>query len=485
MKMLLEDQKSVPALILLLFVEGWERFSYYGMRALLVLYLTSSLGFADPKAYAIYALFAAIGYGIPPLAGMLADRFVGFQKMLIIGATIMCVGHFFMSIIGYEPFFVYIGLGLIAVGTGFFKGNVTNLLGAIYENEAVDSVAKDKGFSLFYISINIGMALSATSCGYIAHKFGWHYGFGLAGIGMLVGLLIFVKYKYVLGNHGLYPNISKNNNKTYSWKEPILSACLLGAVSIFILYYCEIFSSYFGYFGIIILIMLFKAVYNCDPIERSRILLLMILVLFLVCFYALEMQLGALINLFTERNVDRVIFGYEVPSAILQGINPFTIIIIGPLIISLLAASSKHSPLPRFAIGLFLNALCFVAIYVGCINAQNGKAHIMYLFIGIVLMSIVELFIAPLLQSLFVTLSPLRYRGFMMGIYMFGWSYSNLASVLLSKFMSIPQGSLADPLASMIIYKEGFYKILLFNIGLFVSFMACYPILNKLVKKHY
>jgi proton-dependent oligopeptide transporter, POT family len=480
-----QEQKSIPSLLLLLFVECWERFSYYGMRALLVLYLTSSLGFSDPKAYAIYALFAAIGYGIPPLAGILADRYVGFQKMIIIGAIIMCIGHLFMSFTFMQDKAVYLGLSLIAVGTGFFKGNVTNLLGTIYDGEKANSAAKDKGFTLFYIAINIGMGLSSIACGYFGNAKGWHYGFGLAGVGMLIGLLVFLKYRYILGNHGLHPNsergpIIKNPNlKTWIYAA-LLSVCSWGVI-----YNWELSTEYFPYFGLVILAIFIKLIFNCSAEERSRILLLMTLIVFLVCFYAIEMQLGSLINLFTDRNVDRVVFGYEIPASILQGINPFTIIIIGSMILNLLSSSSKHSPLPRFAIGLFLSLLCFVAIYAGCVNAVNGKANILYLFLGIFFMSVVELFIAPLLQSLFVTLSPFRYRGFMMGIYMIGWSYSNLSAVILSKFMSIPQESLNNPIASMEIYREGFFTILLFNLGVFLTFLLVYPLLNKLVKKHY
>ncbi len=480
-----KNQKSVPSLLLLLFVECWERFSYYGMRALLVLYLTSTLGFSDPKAYAIYALFAAIGYGIPPIAGILADRMVGFQKMIIIGAIIMCLGHLFMSFIFMEDIAVYIGLGLIAVGTGFFKGNVTNLLGTIYDNEGSSSIAKDQGFTLFYIAINVGMGLSSLACGYFASTMGWHYGFGLAGIGMLLGLLVFLKYRHILGENGLKPNLSSKIKLNFPNIKTWASAAGLVIFSVFSIYFWDFSSSYFPYFGLIILLIFAKVIYQCDPLERSRILLLMTLIIFMICFYGLEMQLGSLINLFTDRNVDRTVFGYEIPASVLQGINPFTIIIVGPLIINMLSSSSRKSPLPRFAIGLFLNVLCFVSIYIGCITAIDGKAQIIFLFLGIFFMSVVELFIAPLLQSLFVTLSPLRYRGFMMGIYMFGWSYSNLAAVILSKFMSIPEEKLTNPVASMEIYREGFFHILTFNIGLFIVFLLSYPFLSKLVKKHY
>ena len=476
--MLKKQQLSHP-LLLLLFIETWERFSYYGMRALLVLYLVSSLGFSDPKAYSVYALFAAIGYAIPFFAGMLADRYIGFQKIIIIGATLMCVGHFLMAATDINHYFLYFGLPFIAVGTGFFKGNVTSLLGSIYENEDHYSTARDKGFSLFYVAINLGSFSASIACGYIAHKFGWHYGFGLAGVGMLIGLLAFLKYKHVLGKHGLPPIDSKH---TDILKATIFALAML-ICSFYMIYNSEFFSGYFSYIGIVILAIVIKIIYDCSSLERKRIALLLILTFFLLCFFALEMQLGSLINLFTERNVNRIVFGYEIPSAIFQAVNPFTILIIGPIIAQALAFLSKQSPLPRFSLGLALNILCFVSIYIGCTEAINGKAELIYLIVGVIFMGLVELFIAPLLQSLYAYLSPQKYKGLLMGLLMLSLSYANLAAVFLGKFMSIPKGSIADPIASMEIYKDGFFRILEFNFFLFIAFILLHPLLNKLLKQ--
>ena len=193
--------KSSKFFVLLFFTEMWERFSYYGMRALLVLYLTSVLGFEDQKAYSIYALFAALGYAGPVIGGIIADKLLGFRNVMKIGATIMTLGHAGMSLMGPDKIFMlYLSLALIAVGTGFFKGNITNLLGMCYHH---DDPQREKAFSLFYVSVNLGSFLAALSCGFIAKEYGWDYGFGLAGIGMFIGLVTFIKFEYLLGDIGI------------------------------------------------------------------------------------------------------------------------------------------------------------------------------------------------------------------------------------------------------------------------------------------
>ena len=188
---------------LLFFVELWERFSYYGMRALLILFLTKSLGFTDPKAYALYSLFAALGYAAPVVGGILADRIFGFRRMVVIGGVVMCLGHGLMALTELWNGVMYFGLGFIAIGTGLFKGNVSNLLGCCY---APEDPNRDKGFTLFYVAVNLGSVLASLACGYVGEKIGWHYGFGLAGVGMVLGLIVFLKYQSVLEDHGMEPN---------------------------------------------------------------------------------------------------------------------------------------------------------------------------------------------------------------------------------------------------------------------------------------
>ena len=476
-------QKS-SMLLLLSFTEMWERFSYYGMRALLVLFLTSTLGFADSKAYAIYSLFAAIGYAVPMLAGILADKLIGFQRTLIIGAIIMCLGHLSMAISDQSEFILYCGLSLIAVGTGFFKGNITSVLGTLYTS--AETKQRDKSFSLFNVAINMGSLIASLSCGYVAHKFGWHYGFALAGIGMVLGLLTFLRFRHILGEHGNKPNQSSTKQNT------TLRSALIKAISVAIilcLVVLGLFNNseaslrYLSITGIIAFIFLAKVFFQCNNNERIRILTLLILTIFFVGFIAVEMQLGSLMNLFTLRNVNKSILGYEISAASLQALNPFFVILFGSLFASIFAKFGHTAYMKRFAIGLLINIICFMVIVLGCSKATEGLVNLNYVIISMACMSFVEICLFPMIQVLFTALAPERYKGFMMGILLFGISYSNMASIIIAKFMSIPKEHIDNSSVSLIIYQSGFQTITFFAIGLFICFMIVAPFLNRVIKQ--
>lgn len=198
--------RNSPKFVLLLsFVEMWERFSYYGMRALLVVFMTSVYGFNDPKAYAIYSVYAALSYAGPVLGGIIADRLMGFKKMIMLGAVINCFGHTAMACSETSEMMFTIGLGFVAFGSGMFKGNISNLLGSCY---SLSDPKRDSGFTLFYVGINLGGFLASILCGYVAHAYGWHYGFGLAGLGMLLGLLALLRFRSILEGKGMPPQIN-------------------------------------------------------------------------------------------------------------------------------------------------------------------------------------------------------------------------------------------------------------------------------------
>ena len=468
-------------LFLLAFVEMWERFSYYGMRAFLVLYLTSTLGFEDIKAYAVYSLFAAIGYGVPIVSGIIADKLIGFQKTLIIGAIIMCIGHLSMVFSDMNELVIYLGLALIATGTGFFKGNITSLLGMIYKYE--ESFQRDRAFSLFNVAVNSGSLISSILCGYVAHRFGWHYGFALAGIGMAIGLIVFMKYKNILGEYGKNPNQSVEGVLSISpAMQSIFISMIISMIAIILLYNSEISLKYFSFIGLMVLALIVNILYKSTYYEVVKILALLGISLFFVGFISVEMQLGSLINLFTMRNVDRFILGYEVPAAILQGLNPLFVIIFGSLFANIFAKFGYESYMKRFAIGLFVNILCFIAIFLGCFNARDGQVNLIYIVVSMAFMSFGEICLFPMMQLLFTVLPPLRYKGFMMGVLLFVLSYANIASVILSKFMSIPKENANNAIISLAIYKDGFFTIMIFSMFLLISFLMVYPALNRAIQ---
>jgi len=185
--------KHPPVLAYLLFTETWERFSFYGMRALLVLYLTKAFLFEDKAAYAIYGSYTALVYATPVLGGLLADRLLGYRKAVLIGGVLMALGHFAMAVPHVQVF--YAALALLICGNGFFKPNISSLVGRLY---GADDPRRDSAFTVFYMGINLGAFLAPIACGYFGERWGWHWGFALAGVGMLLGLLVFLRAQPLL-----------------------------------------------------------------------------------------------------------------------------------------------------------------------------------------------------------------------------------------------------------------------------------------------
>lgn len=484
--------KMPKFLVLLFFTEMWERFSYYGMRALLVLFLTKMLGFKDERAYAIYSLFAALGYAGPVVGGIIADKFLGFRKMVTLGGIVIALGHFLMVLIPLDDRLIYLGLALIAVGTGMFKGNITNLLGACYEKNDPE---RDRGFTLFYVGVNVGSVLASLACAVIADLYGWHYGFGMAGIGMLLGLATFISFQSILGDKGLPP---KSATKTTGaelicgmtpFNFVLIASILTGMFVSVMLYYSENFGAVLAVVGVLVYLYLFSVVKGLKYEEKKNIGILMALTFFSMMFYALEMQLGSLFNLFTDRNVTREVFGYTVPTAVCQAINPFSIIILGPIVSQVFMKLGQEWSMKRFALGLLAMIACFAILYYGCLMASpEGDVAYGYLFVAICFMGFGELCIAPVIQSLYTILSPFHIRGFLMGVYMLSMSFSNLSGNLIGRFMSVDAPSNVenfDKLSSLAIYQEGFLKIMLFNAALFVLFGIMYRLLQRNVQQGY
>lgn len=475
---LIDRVRKLPNFLLLLsFVEMWERFSYYGMRALLVIFLVKEFHFDDPKAYAIYSVFAAISYAGPVLGGILADKLMGFRKMVVMGAIVTFMGHMLMASGPLEDSLFYMGLGAVALGAGLFKGNIANLLGEFYKKE---DPCRDHGFTIFYVGVNLGGFLGTIFCGYVAHLFGWHYGFGLAGIGMLLGLLVLYRFAAILESKGLCPNPKllqkrfsplKLNLETILWGGAVLG-CLLSSL---ILVYSERTTLFFGILGVVVIAYLVREFKKADRSDRKNIIKLAIYMIFFMSFFALEMQLGSLGVLFAERNVNNNVLGILIPSTVSQSINPLIIFTFGGMVSEFWARRGGNKCALRFGSGLGLMAISFLVFYIGCqlANAQ-GLVNFSYLFLGQMVMSIGELCLAPLVLSLTSELAPRGMKGAMMGIIMLSLSFSNLAGILIGKFMAVPTlpSGECNALVSLEIYGEGFLKIMIFNVLITLIFIG-------------
>nr|WP_245806536.1 oligopeptide:H+ symporter [Francisella halioticida] len=294
-----------------LFLAGlWERFSYYGITALLILYLFKFFDISDAKTYLIYGAYASMVYGTPIVGGIIADKYIGQYRSIIIGALLIALGHFVMIIPNSQHIYFFLGLSFVIIGTGLFKPSIGAITGALFTNT---EYKRNEGFTLLYIGMNIGAITAPIICSYIAVTISWNLAFGIAGIGMLAGLLIFIKgskhYKDIKEN-------TKSLVKTYLfWAATAIILCALTSF-IFVLLAYPIWASRVLYLiGSVMLLIILYFVRISAADDRSRIYITVTLTIFYMIFMILLQQSGGMMNVFTERNVNRVIFGFSIPAS--------------------------------------------------------------------------------------------------------------------------------------------------------------------------
>jgi POT family proton-dependent oligopeptide transporter len=373
----------------LFFTEMWERASYYGMRALLVLYMTGSvmqpgLGFPDKKATQIYGLYTMLVYlmGVP--GGFIADRFIGHYRAVLIGGIVIACGHFTMAVPGL-PFF-FTGLGLIIIGTGLLKPNVSTIVGTLYSR---DDPRRDAGFSLFYMGINTGAFFAPIVTGWLGQRINWHIGFAAAGVGMVFGLI-----QYVLGQKYLKPVSEAKTPQTVAVETtPEVS----------------------------------KGGFTRE--EWGRIAAASILTLFALIFWAGFEQAGSSLTLFADRATRLVVLGFTYPSSWFQSVEPLFVIIFSPIFAWLWIRLGRREPSSpaKFTLGLFFLSLSFLLIVPAARYYQlHGQRVSPFWLIGLYFLQMCgELCLSPVGLSMVTKLSPARIVGFMMGVWFFATAMGN------------------------------------------------------------
>jgi POT family proton-dependent oligopeptide transporter len=462
------------ALFVLFFAEMWERFSYYGMRALLTLYMVQELfkelsqGEADSKALSIYGSYTAMVYLFPVAGGILADKVLGFRKAILFGGLLMMAGHFSLALEGMVfsgnmPLF-FLSLAFIIVGNGFFKPNISSFLGDFY---ALNDSRKDGAFTIFYMGVNIGALLSIVTCGYVGQEISWHYGFGLAGIGMLLGLLVFWLYgPRSMGKKGMdpaaleeFPEVDEDESiqllegpaenrlavlkkEAEAWVSKTTASIkknqvLTYIVTLLFIPICSLFLD-FGDAVAVALIVLSLAIlgyllfvaFKEDKVSGQRLFVVVVLFIFHSIFWALFEQAGGSITLFTERNIDRVVFGSEVPASIFQFFNAFFIMTLAPVFswmwIKLRKSGKEPSTPMKFVLGLAQLALGFAFIVLGSeLFADSGMVPLIFLVFMYLFHTMGELSLSPVGLSMITKLSPKRMVGFVMGVWFLSISLAN------------------------------------------------------------
>ena len=422
--------------------EMWERFSYYGMRALLILYLTKHWQFTDAASYLIYGAYTSLVYIMPVFGGMLADQILGSKKAVTYGAILLVFGHLGMTVESNQQIF-YLSLALIVSGVGFLKPNISTMVGALYED---GDPRRDSGFTIFYMGINIGAFTATLLCGYLGEEVGWAYGFGAAGIGMLLGLIIFLwgqKYLEGLAEPPSEKYMTKVSGVSYeNWAY--ISGVIMVLITWFLVQNSQLVGQLLGGFGAIFIgAWLLYALFKCAPEERDRLIVVGILILFSLIFWALFEQAGSSLNILTDRGVDRVIFGWEVPASMFQSLNAGFIFTIAPLFALLWIALAKRNMEPstpiKFSIGIVLVGLGFLALVYGMQSSEALQTGVIWIVLIYFLHTLGELCLSPVGLSSVTKLSPQRIVGFMMGMWFFASAAGNYVAGLIAK------GTAGDP----------------------------------------
>jgi POT family proton-dependent oligopeptide transporter len=447
-------ERQPPALSTIFFTEMWERFSYYGMRALLVLYLVNSLGYARADALELYAIYTGLVYLSPIIGGYLADKYLGTRKAILIGGITMALGHFAMA---FEPL-LYLALGLLICGNGFFKPNLATLLGEQYrENDP----RRDGGFTIYYMGVNLGAFLSPLVAGTLGEKVGWHYGFASAGFGMCFGVAQFVWGQHKLGNTGFMPGKTRIDRR--DWMQVIvISAAMIPLVYGLMALWAFLGPLWHGLGGVgktvtagVIVAALWFASSRFTrkevetPLTREewhRIIAILIMGFFVVFFWMGFEQAGGTMNLFADTLTDRHFLGWEIPASYFQAINPLGIVLLGPVLATIWTRvdQSRYAlPTPaKMAIGMIILGLGFVVLGIAQTRADTiGKVGPQWLFFAYLLHTIGELCLSPVGLSMVTKLAPLRVAAMMMGIWYLANAFANyLAGVLeaLLKGTSFP-----------------------------------------------
>ena len=429
-------------LYVLFMAEMWERFCYYGMRVLLTLYLIKSLLKGDNEAFAIYGAYTALVYAAPVLGGRIADKILGYRLAVILGGILMAIGEF--MILGGTDHWLYIGMGTIIVGNGYFKANISSIVGKLYED---GDPRRDSGFTIFYIGINIGALLATTVVAEVGEKFGYHYGFALAGIGMLLGILFFI------GGQGTYRHVAEpphpeKLNAPYFGPLSLKWTTILGSLLIIpVLYFLVVYNAVVGYLlaatALYVIWSLMSRGIQEGNVLRDRMIVFIILMFFNIVFWACFEQAGTSLTLFADRNVDRMIGGWEMGAATTQFFNPLFIVIMGSVFSMLwvyLNRIGKNPNIPvKFGIGIILLGLGYLVVQI----APVSDAFLVPLWTLILLYFLHttgELFISPIGLSMVTKLVPKDMTGTAMGAWFLSFAGSNYVAGLLAKFTGSEEG---------------------------------------------
>ena len=461
-------------LFVLFYAEMWERFSYYGMRALLVLYLTKHWLFADGKANLIYGAYGALVYITPVLGGLIADRYLGQRKAVIFGGILLALGHLLMAVEGNggqsDPTInvFWAALAFIIVGSGFLKANISVIVGQLYK---MTDVRRDAAYTIFYMGVNVGAALGTILVGYLGETIGWAYGFGLAGIGMVLGLIIFVVGKPALLGRGEAPQPLARQ------RELTLYGVGIAAVAVvwMLIRYQDAIQTLLMISGVAMLGYTLYEAFKLPKEARERIFAMLFLIALNPIFWGLFEQAGGSLNLYTDKYVDKG----GVPTSLFQSINPIYIVLFAPIFAALwqwLGRKGLEPSAPaKFGLALTQVGLSFLVFVWGAkAVGMAAMTPVIFVFLIYLLQTTGELCLSPVGLSAMARLAPLHLASFVMGAWFYMTAVGNFVAGKIGEQTGGESGEMSKELTLAIYSKIGWITI-----GVSVVVLLLSPIVKR------
>lgn len=476
--------KQPKVLYNLFLVELWERFGFYIVQALLVLYLTKYYHQTDAQSYDIFSAFSALIYASPVVGGYLADRFLGYRGAVFLGGLLFLIGYCGLASQS-QPLF-YLSLGALICGNGFFKSCISSLVGALYnENDP----RRDGGFTIFYMGINIGSFLGPLLGTWAAQTYGWGYGFGVAALGMIIGMVYACFGFKKLEGKGLPPNKAQLDAKVFLGlsRRHFIWLGVIAAVFLFSICvkHARLSNDIFNIFGALVAVGIVILAFFYKDEQRNKLLAFIILIVFSVLFWALYVQCFTSLTLFTENIVDRRFLSWTIPTAMFQSVNPFFIIVLSPLLAVWWVRSSgtrwDMSTPAKFALAMLMLGIGFLLLRLGIeLAAKNGLVAMTWLNLSYLLQTCGELSLSPIGLSMVIGLAPVNLRGMLMGV----WFLSSAAGYALGDYLAnltaIPTG-ITDPIVMGKIYGHAFFQFGIGSIIVGIVLIFCTPFLKRLM----
>ena len=463
-------------LYMLFFAEMWERFSYYGMRALLIFYLTKHWLFDDGKSNLIYGAYTSLVYITPVLGGYLADRYLGQRRAVLFGAILLACGHFLMAVEGTggmnDPTInvFWMALSFIIVGSGFLKANISVMVGQLY---GIQDVRRDGAYTIFYMGINVGAAIGTILAGYLGETYGWRYGFGAAGVGMLLGLGVFILGRSALRGAGEAPKPLAKNTEWTLYGVGLAAVAVIWAL----IQYQDVIQTLLIISGIMLLGYVLWQAFKLDKKPRERIFAILFLIALNPVFWGLFEQAGGSINLYTDRYVDRA----GVPASLFQSINPIYIILLAPLFSMLWVALGRRGLEPsapaKFGLALLQVGAGFLVFVWGAEAFGVGpeaKTAVLFVFLLYLLHTTGELCLSPVGLSAMNRLAPAYMASLIMGAWFYMTAVGNFVAGKIGEATGGHDGEMTKEATLSIYNTIGWWTI-----GIGVVVLALSPFVKR------